>query len=242
MKPKESWKYNAVGRPALLGGRRAHAARGPGQRHHACPLHRDLPRLQPDPARPPREACARLHLQGQRPPDQGIADDGRSASCERRRRRPRPRPAKVTESTPPAPAPATRVTVVDLWVNALSGKAAEAFFGQRRQRRHPRSARGRPLRSIHPHRAPRHHGRLRGRRRRASRSASRPPRPTTCWPPLAAAARPPARRAGRRPPGPPVRQCARAACPGPAPRRGAGACHAAGRPVPAQRQALLPGL
>ena len=75
--PKESWKYTAVGRPLLSEAEGLTRLEDLGDGPDPRPLLRDVPRLQPAPARPAREARARLHLQGQRPPDQGVADQGR---------------------------------------------------------------------------------------------------------------------------------------------------------------------
>ncbi len=106
------------------------------------------------------------------------AAKARAAEKERRRR-----PARRRRHATSAPGAPTRVTVVDLWVNALSGKAAEAFLGRAGNEGIPDLARGRP-RVPRPRSPTSSAPWIRAGSTSAwSHSASRPPRPTTCCPP-----------------------------------------------------------
>ena len=124
--PQVSWKYNAVGRPlwSEAEGRTRLEDLGDGRTrvHFSETYHA----FNPVSARPARAARARLHLQGQRPPHKAVARDGAAPPAIRPGQGRRPdRPGRHDPRGPAG------VTVVDLWVNALSGPAAEAFLSQR---------------------------------------------------------------------------------------------------------------
>jgi hypothetical protein len=164
--PKVSWKYNAVGRPLFseAEGRTRLEDLGNGttrvhfsETYHAFnPFTRAL-------------LEKRVHAFISKDNDRLIKDSLtkgvgylRSPPRPRRRRRQIRTGAGRRRSRP-------GVTVVDLWVNALTGKAAAAFLGQAGNEGIPELSRRRPLGLLHAAAPARHHGQER------STSASSPP-------------------------------------------------------------------